>query len=188
MDNKIIGITGAFGSGKSTAAAFFELRGFKKIILSRFLEDEARNRGIKEITRKVLQDIGNEWREKYGVSVLADKVLAKSYSKNFDKVVADGIRNVGEIEKLRNSHSFTLVAILSDRKTRFERLEKLRRRENLTWELFEKLDIRDAGDGERETGLQVDKCISMADYVIENNGSKEEFNKKLKVFLETHGK
>ncbi len=60
MNSKIIGVAGAFGSGKSTAAEFFEEYGFKKIVLSRFLEDEARRRGTKDITRKILQDIGNE--------------------------------------------------------------------------------------------------------------------------------
>ena len=88
-----------------------------------------------------------------------------------------------EIEHLRNSGNFTLIAIVSDRKTRFERLKKLRRRESLTWDLFEKLDIRDAGYGEKETGLQVDKCIALADVFIENNGNEEEFKNKLRDLL-----
>ena len=71
----LIGLTGGFGSGKSTAASFFESKGFRKIILSLFLEEEARRRGIYKITRKILQDIGNEWRKKYGGGILAKKAL-----------------------------------------------------------------------------------------------------------------
>ncbi len=179
---KIIGITGAFGSGKSTAADFFERNGFKKIILSNFLEEEARKRGV-EITRRVLQDMGNEWREKQGASVLADKVIEQILKQKLEKVVIDGIRNVGEIKKLQSSGNFTLISIVSSRKNRFERLKKFKRREELTWELFEKLDNRDAGIGEKETGLHVDECIKLADISIENNGSEEEYVEKLKNLL-----
>lgn len=183
MNSKIIGVTGAFGSGKSTAAAFFKELGFYKIVLSEFLEEEAKKRGTTDITRKVLQDIGNEWREKYGASVLAKKALDEILAGKHEKVVIDGIRNVGEIEHLRNSGNFILIAIVSDIKTRFERLKKLRRREDLTWDLFEKLDSRDSGVDQKETGLQVDKCISLADIYIENNGSEEEFKNKLRDLL-----
>ncbi len=179
---KIIGITGAFGSGKSTAADFFEGNGFKKIILSNFLEEEARKRGV-EIIRKVLQDMGNEWREKQGASVLADKVIEQILKQKLEKVVIDGIRNVGEIKKLQNFGNFTLISIVSSRKNRFERLKKLKRREALIWELFEKLDSRDAGIGEKETGLHVDECIKLADISIENNGREEEYVEKLKNLL-----
>ncbi|MEX2013202.1 MAG: AAA family ATPase [Candidatus Levyibacteriota bacterium] len=183
MNSKITGVTGAFGSGKSTAAEFFEERGFHKIILSAFLEEEARKRGITEITRAILQDIGNEWREKNEKSILADKALDEIEKRKLGKVAIDGIRNVGEIGFLRNSGNFTLIAIISDKKIRFERLRKLKRRENLTWELFKKLDSRDAGVSEKETGLHVDECIEMADYRIENNGSEEVFKNKLEDLL-----
>ena len=183
--NLIIGITGAFGSGKSTAASFFETKGFNKIVLSEFLEEEALRRGA-EPTRKVLQDIGNEWREKFGSFVLSQKALEKVKEDNLENVVIDGIRNVLEIEFLKKNTNFTLIAIVSDKKNRFERLKELKRREDMTWELFEKLDDRDRGIGERETGLQVDKCIKLADFLIENNGTENEFNKKLKQFLENY--
>lgn len=145
----VVGITGAFGGGKSTASNFFERKSFKKIILSSFLEEEAKKRKIKKITREILQDIGNEWRRKYGSNVLAKKALlmAKNYNK---KVIVDGIRNVGEIEYLRSNSNFMLITIVADRKIRFERLKKLKRREDLTWELFEKLDRRDLGLGQKK--------------------------------------
>lgn len=176
--NKIIGITGAFGSGKSTAADFFEKEGFKKFILSDFLEIEAQKRGIKEITRKVLQDIGNELREKFGSDILARYALSEIEKEGFEKVVIDGLRNVAEINRLKTSSDFTLIAIISSRENRFQRLKNLKRRESLTWEIFEGLDKRDSGDG-KETGLQVDECIKLADISLENNGTEKEFEEKL---------
>lgn len=185
--SKIIGVTGAFGSGKSTTAAFLEDAGFDKIILSRFLEEEAIRRNLK-VTRKVLQDIGNQLREKYGSGVLAKKALEIILAKDSGKTVIDGIRNVAEVDMLRKLGDFTLIAIVSDREIRFDRLKKLKKREDLTWELFGKLDSRDAGVNEKETGLQVDKCMKLADVHIENNGSGEEFKMKLENLLETYGK
>lgn len=179
----IIGITGAFGSGKSTAANFFELNGYKKIILSSFLEKEAKKRGRKKITRKILQDIGNEWRENFGKGILAKKAIEFLQKENKQKAVIDGIRNIGELEVLRNKSDFILLAIVANRKIRFNRLKKLKRRENLTWELFTKLDLRDLGIGEKITGLQVAFCIALADVFVDNNGDNQEFINKLGKFL-----
>lgn len=179
----IIGITGAFGSGKSTAATFFELEGFKKIVLSSFLEEEAYKRGFNKITRKILQDIGNEWRKRYGIGILAKKAINVGSENTQAKLVIDGIRNVGEIDEFRKNKQFILIAVIADRKVRFERLSKLKRRESLTWELFQRLDRRDLGLGQRKTGLQVAQCIAMADVFIDNNGTKEEFMEKLENFL-----
>lgn len=179
----IIGITGAFGSGKSTAANFLESKGLKKVILSSFLEEEAKKRGKERITRRILQDIGNEWREKYGKDILAKKTIEFLRKEKLQNTVIDGIRNLGEIEEFRKNGEFTLVAIVANRKVRFERLKSLKRREQLTWDLFEKLDKRDLGIGEKQTGLQVAFCIASADIFIDSNGDLKDFKSKLEDFL-----
>lgn len=175
----VIGITGTFGSGKSTAASFLSSLSYSQISLSSFLEDEAEKRKKKRITRRLLQDIGNEWREKYGRGVLAKKAIEYIQKSGKSKFVIDGIRNTGEIDVLKKEANFTLVGVIADRNVRFERLKKLKRREDLTPELFYKLDCRDLGLGQKTTGLQVAFCFSLADYFIENNGAIEELHKKI---------
>jgi len=185
LENKIliIGITGGFGSGKSTAASFFEKKGFRKIILSSFLEEEARKRGFKNITRKVLQDIGNEWRRKYGNGILVKKSIEYIEKNKIKKAVVDGIRNTGEIKEFRKTKNFILLAIASSKKNRFERLKNLKRREKLTQEIFKRLDRRDQGLGQKKSGLQVTACSKLADIIISNNRGAKEFKNKLNELL-----
>ncbi len=181
----IIGISGAFGSGKSTAADYFETKGYKKIYLSSFLEKEALKRKL-PLTRKILQDIGNEFRERNGSGVLMKKALTRL--KNNEKIVIDGIRNLGEIEELRKVKNSIIVGIVADRNIRFDRLKKLKRREKLNEELFYKLDLRDLGVGEKITGLQTAICIALADVYIDSNGKFEDFYEKLDKFLRGYEK
>lgn len=176
---RVLGITGGFGSGKSTAADFFKRRGWQTITLSSYLEKEARSRKVAKITRKILQDIGNEWRERYGNDRLAQKAIEEMERKGAQDVVIDGLRNVGEIDRLRKAGHFWLVAIVSDRKVRFKRLHKIKRRETMPWEKFDTLDRRDLGISEKSSGLQVALCIGLADVYVENNGSLEVLEKKL---------
>lgn len=182
--SSIIGITGAFGSGKSTAAKYLESKGFRKITLSMFLEEEAKKRGVKKITRKVLQDIGNELRNKYGSGFLARKAIDYLEGNGIHNIVIDGIRNIGEVEELSKKGRFVLVAVIANRKIRFERAKKRKGREKLTPEVFKKLDMRDLGIGENHLGLQVAYCIAMSDIFISNNKNKKRFMEKLKIFEE----
>lgn len=177
---KIIGITGLFGSGKSTAAAILKDKGFKTVSLSSYLKDLANERGL-TLTRTNLQDLGNEVRKKHGAGFLVKKAL-KEY-KNEEKIVIDGIRNVGEIEELRKVKGSILLAILADRKVRFNRLKKNKRREELDEKLFYQLDLRDLGVNERITGLQTAFCIALADTFIVSSNSIKNFKKDIDNFL-----
>lgn len=175
----IIGITGAFGSGKSTAADFLESLGFTKISLAQFLEEELEKKREKKITRKLLQDLGNQWRKTYGAGVLAQKALALINERAIRKVVVEGFRNNLEIDEFRKQTNFKLVGIVVNRKIRFNRLKKLDRREKLDWELFNNLDNRDLGIGEGKKGLQVAICLALSDIFIENNRGLGELKNKI---------
>lgn len=181
---KIIGITGAFGSGKSAASEFFKKKGFRIITLSSYLEKEALSRKL-PLTRKVLQDIGNELREKYGAGILVAKAFEELRSEPM--IIIDGIRNLGEVEELKKEKGSILLAIVADREVRFDRLKKLKRREKLTKNLFEYLDLRDLGVNEKITGLQTAFCIALADVYIDSNGNITNFYEKLELFLQKYG-
>jgi len=181
---KIIGISGAFGSGKSTVAEALQNFGFQKISLSSFLEEELQKRD-EPVTRKKLQDLGNAWREQLGNDILVQKALDYAKKNNWDEIVIEGFRNSAEIISLR-SYKALIVSVVANRDIRFARLKDLKRREALTEKLFEELDNRDLGIGEKESGLQTALCIAMADIFIENNGSLGELEVKVKELVNNY--
>lgn len=175
---QIIGITGAFGSGKTSAANYFEKHGFKKMVLSSFLREILEKEG-KMVTRENLQNLGNELRETKGSGYLTELALEYLEKHGIEKSTIDGIRNMGEIEVLRSKSNFILLGVVADRDTRFARIRKMPGREELTREDFERLDRRDLGlIEESESGLQVAKCLALSDIFVESN-NEEEYPKKL---------
>ncbi|HEX7042934.1 MAG TPA: AAA family ATPase [Patescibacteria group bacterium] len=159
----IIGITGALGSGKSTASSFFSKNGFSDIDLSSFLEEEIHTRGISKITRKVIDDVENEWQNKYGKGILAEKAI-KVLGKG-KLFVVDGIKNIEEVEVLRKEGNFLLLAIVSEKKERIERIKGVNKKE-MNQELFKQVDCEVV-------------CTKIADKFVENNGTLMEFVEKL---------
>ncbi len=182
---RVIGITGAFGSGKTTAANYLAEKGYRRITLSSFLAQQLEDEE-KELTRKNLQDLGDKFRQDYGPGILAKKALEYASKNNLDKIVIDGIRNVGEVELLRKSSDFVLLGLLADRDVRFNRVKNLPGREKLTRNLFDELDYRDLGITEEgENALQVAKCFAISDYFIDNN-AENGYPQKLDKFLESY--
>ena len=173
----ILGFTGTFGSGKTTIADYLKAKGFQFITISDLVREEARKRGL-SIERKVLQDIGNEMRERYGVGFWAKKVLEK-INKETDCVV-DGIRNPGEIEELRKVPGFVLLSFDAPVE---ERLKRLVDKEGVRKERADsdptdvkeirRLEVRDRGEGEPLFGQQVGRCMEMADFKVETNQGVE---------------
>lgn len=176
----IIGIVGPFGSGKTTVAKYLVKKDFINIRLSSFLEEEAKKRYGK-IDRKGLQDIGNEFRKKYGPFILAQWAIEKTCGK--DKIVIDGIRNLAEIKFLKNQADFSLFGVTADPKIRFRRLKENKTKGLPVFRDFLRLDARDKGRGQLKSGLQVTKCLEKADYFIENNGNIGELYQKIDNFL-----
>jgi len=176
----LIGITGTLCSGKGVLTEYFNQKGFYVFSLSDILRNELKLRG-EEITREKLQNLGNEFREKYGHGALAIKSL--EFFSGKDNVVIESIRNPGEVEELRKHGNFSLIAVDAPRKTRALRIltrhnQTLRDEDPVTEkEILERMEI-DEGKGQEETGQQVKKCLEMADYHIFNDSDMINFKFK----------
>ena len=74
---QVVGLVGYIASGKSTVSEHFIDRDFKYFKLSDAIRRECEKQGL-EINRVNLQNVGNQLREQYSGSVLAQKTLEAS--------------------------------------------------------------------------------------------------------------
>jgi dephospho-CoA kinase len=180
---KIIGITGTLGSGKTTVKDFFLSRfSYSFVSLSDIIKEELQKEG-KELKRENFIEKGNELRKKYGNQILvevATLTLPERIEKQF--LIIDGIRNPEEVEFLRKKFGkdFVLIAVDAPKELRFKRLlERGKEGDPKTFEEFLKIDEADLGKNQPEYGQNVEECLKLADYLIINDGSINELNKKL---------
>jgi len=178
-----IGLTGTMGSGKGEIVKLLEKRGFKYISLSDIVRSEATNRGL-EHSRENLQNIGNELRTKDGAGALGAKVRKTIEKESENNWVIDGIRNPGEAAELKKLPDFQMVGVSADTETIVNRImERQRGGEVLKRESILKRLEKEKGVGEAPEGQQVRKCLDRCDFIILNNGTLEELEKKFEHFL-----
>ncbi len=171
----IIAITGTNAAGKDTAAEYLVKKGFVHFSLSDELREIARERGL-EPDRETLIALGNELRRLYGNSYLTNRVLEKA--RGTPHIVISSVRNPGELEPVKYTDGFKLLAIDAPAQIRYQRA-KTRGRidENISLEEFIKLDQEEMHGGDSEQNLA--KLIESADCLIVNDGSLDEFYKKI---------
>ena len=109
-----------------------------------------------------------------------------------NKLMISSIRHPAEAEFLKKQENFYLLAVVADKRIRFERkLAAAKKdpastrsddRDILTWENFKKLDDFE-NKGQVGHGQQVEKTLSLADFAVENNGTKAELKQKIHKLL-----
>lgn len=182
-----IGLTGPFGSGCSTASGLLvEHLGYKCLRLSDIVRDEwGRRRPGREPERADLQEMGNRLRrEERDPGALAHLAVERleDFDETLGRVVFDGIRNVGEVEALRErfGHSFYLIALECPASDRFERLGRIYGTGQRGLDRFSK-DNENDRDQENPYGQQVALCVDLADVLLvnDNDVTQTELKKKL---------
>ncbi|MEK6850693.1 MAG: AAA family ATPase [Nanoarchaeota archaeon] len=177
----IIGITGRIAAGKETLTSFLRDKGFVYIETSKIIIEELVKRGI-EINRWNMQNIGDEWRDKFGQGALMKMLMEKTEpGKDY---IFDSLRNAGEVEFLRNNvKNFILIAVDADQKIRFDRvLKRNKSTDPKVWEDFLKVDNRDFFDESNPLGQQVGKCMELADFKIDNSDLQNSMDEAAKIW------
>ena len=178
----IIGLTGKNAAGKGEIADHLKSKGFVYFSLSDALRDEATKQSL-DHSRDTLIRLGTEMREKHGNGILAKRINEK-IKQNKVNFVVDSIRNPGEVEDLRKNDSFILIGVHADAKIRFERLMKRGRAgDSRTFEEFMEHEKKE--NNNEGAGQQLDKCLEMADKTIDSNGTIEEANKDIDLYMDS---
>lgn len=179
----VIGIVGAMGAGKDTAADYLvDKYGLKKFNTSDVIREEWRKQGKIAFTREDLQLMSKRLRVE-GRDVLTEKTLEKVINSEDEVALILGIRLVDGVKYLRKKlgRRFMLLAVKADQRSRFERKQNSERSDDQdlqAWEEFIKKDELE-NTGESGNAQEVGKVVALADKVIENNGSLEDLYDRL---------
>ena len=170
----IIGITGTHASGKDTVADYIcQKYNFHNYSTSDEIRYEATARGL-DHGRANLHTIANEIRTNFGTGELAKRALAR-IGENITVVTA--IRNIGEINYLKDNSNFYLIAVDAPIEIRYKRaVSRERIGDGKTLIEFRAGEERELDAG--VAGQQLIPCMQLADYFILNDGTLEDLNNR----------
>lgn len=174
----VIGVAGMPGAGKAEIARIAKEKGYAIVVMGDEIREETKRRGL-EPTPENIGKIMLKLREEEGPTVVAKKCIPKIANASTDIVLVDGIRSLHEVYEFeKNFPQFVLVTVHSSPETRFGRLFRRRRSDAPKgWKMFIERDLRELSVGQGNV-------IAMADYMIVNEGTLEEFKAKIREILE----
>jgi dephospho-CoA kinase len=183
----IIGITGTLGAGKGTIVEFLvREKNFVHYSVREFLTEELNRLGT-EVNRDNMVVIANELRKKHSPSYIVEQLFDRA-SLSGKNCIIESIRTPGEVESLKNKGNFYLFAVDALSKLRYNRiLIRNSETDNVSYETFIKNELREM-DSDDPNKQNLKKCISMADFIFENNGTIEDLNNEVEKTLITINK
>ncbi|MGH9414602.1 MAG: deaminase [Terriglobales bacterium] len=175
-----IGLTGTNGSGKTTLADVLKSAGFYYVSLSDEIRAELERAG-QPLTRENLIACGNRLRHEFGRDVLAVRTRERlSAERNY---IIDSIRHPDEVRALRALPDFHLLAVEAPLDLRYERARaRGDARAPASFEQFVELEQREMSGADPEA-QNLPACAGMADAVIANDGTIEDFRERAEAVI-----
>lgn len=182
----IIGITGTLGAGKGTIVEFLvNERGFAHFSVRGFITREILKRGL-PVNRDSMVLVANNLRATHSPSYIIDQLYAEALISG-NNCVIESIRTPGEVESLREKDNFYLFAVDADAKVRYQRIkERQSETDQIDYDTFIENESREMTSSD-PNHQNLRKCIEMADFVFDNNGSICNLEKAVADVLEQIG-
>lgn len=176
----VIGLTGRNAAGKGVVAEFLQAKGFDYLSLSDSIREEVRRRGY-EVTRERLIRAGRELRARFGNGYLARQILKQlDEDRNY---IVDSFRHPEEVEEFRNRSDFHLLALEAEAKTRYQRIKaRAREADPVEFEEFLRLEEKEIASKQSQ-GQKLEETARLADFTVENNGTKAELCSQVSSWL-----
>lgn len=173
---KIVAIVGMCGSGKSIASKYLEDLGYKNVYFGGVTMEKLKENGL-DVTPENEKMMRESLRKELGMGAYAKVLLPKilELSKESD-VVLDGLYSWSELKILKDEFDLVTIAIVCDKNIRYDRLSK-RDIRPFNNEEAKKRDITEIENIEKAGP------IAYADYYIFNNGSLDNYYKRLEEII-----
>lgn len=172
---KVIAFAGMPFSGKSEAVSIAKEMNIPIIRMGEYVWEETKSKGL-ELNDYNVGNTADTMRKKYGMDIWAKKTLEKIKSIKKGKIlIIDGIRNIEEIETFEKElgNNFLLIAIQATDEIRYKRaMNRGREDDSKDLKLIKERD-------KRELSWGLGNVIASADIVITNQGSIDEFKKRI---------
>ncbi len=182
----LIGIVGLNGSGKDTVAQYLvDKYDFVHVDLGGEVRKELKRLGKNYKDRSEMREMGDGNRQKFGHDYWARAPLANYSKKN--NLVITSLRHPAEVDLIKSKDG-VIVEVFADLKVRFERTlarVKASSQEHGDVGSFEEFKIKQ----ERElkdkdpARMQIIKCLSAAQYKLDNNGSVVMLEKEIEELI-----
>jgi len=172
----IIGIAGRMGCGKSKASAYL-IEHYQAV---RFRSSDPLRTTLTDIfgipqSRENMAKLSTFLRSTYGEGTIAHAVAELVKKSEVPVCIFDGMRRKIDAQTFREFENFTLLFIETDEKVRYERYVKRNENPSDADMPYEEFLKRSNAEPEQE----IDMLKAEADFVVENNGTMEEFNQKI---------
>ena len=168
MAKKLILITGMSGSGKTTLADKFRVRGVAVVTMGDVIRGLAREKGLPS-TPENLGSLATGIRDEGGDDAVAKLCVEKIESMPDAVILVDGIRSIREVEVFDDRFEVASVAVFAPQETRYARLIARGRSDDP-----KELATFKARD-DRELSFSLGHAIALADFMVLNEGSLEDF-------------
>lgn len=169
---QIVGFVGPQGGGKTAATNHIKNQGYTVLEMRSAAVKECNKLGL-DPNRANLLKMGTKLRKEYGMDYAAKYLTKVIEEQHLEKVVISGIRSNFEIEHFRKKFpGFKVLAITAPLDLRYERTKD-------RWPSKKVFIERE----EEENTWGIAEGLAVADDILRNNGSEEEFLKKVDTWL-----
>ncbi|MCW4016579.1 MAG: AAA family ATPase [Candidatus Bathyarchaeota archaeon] len=171
-------MAGMPGAGKGVFQRTVQQHGYPVVTMGDEVREEVKRRNLKPTPANLGKTMLN-LRELEGPAAIAKRCIPKLESQSHMIIFIDGIRSLVEVDEFKKHFPrFVLLAIHASPKTRYKRLVRRRRSDDPPdWETFMQRDLR-------ELGIGMGSVISVADYMIVNEGTIGQLKRKTLQFTE----
>ncbi|HLN52291.1 MAG TPA: AAA family ATPase [Lentimicrobium sp.] len=179
----IIGITGTLGAGKGTIVEYLIRKwNFRHLSVRGYLLKQIEKEDLPS-NRDSMVMVANRLRAENSPSFIVDELYNEA-QKSGTNCIIESIRTPGEVLSLRNKGNFHLFAVDAQPELRYTRIAKRNSEtDSIDYQTFLENEKREM-DSIDPNNQNIRKCMQMADYCFENNGTVEELEAHVEEVIE----